>query len=151
MNNWFFYDPIGIYLEFKDITDFPENAIGFVYKITNTETGKFYIGKKALYHTNNKILTKKEIAEWDKPGRVPKKRKQTKESDWKTYHGSNKIIQEEIKQVGANMFTREIIRICFSKKQLSYYEVNLQMKYDVLAVDSYNDNIAGKFYRKDLE
>lgn len=151
MNNWFFYDPIGLHLEFKDITDFPEGVIGFVYKITNIQTGKFYIGKKALYHSNNKILTKKEIAEWDKPGRVPKKRKTIKESDWKTYHGSNKVIQQEIKEQGASMFSREILQLCKTKKQLSYYEVKFQMYLNVLAVDSYNDNIAGKFYRKDLQ
>ena len=28
------------------IEDFPKETFGFIYKITNNETGKFYIGKK---------------------------------------------------------------------------------------------------------
>ena len=151
MSNWFMYDPIGLYREFTNLNDFPEGIIGFVYKVTNIQSGKFYIGKKALHHLNKKILTKKEIAEWAKPGRVPKKLAILKESDWKTYYGSNKHIKEELKTLGPELFTREVIQLCKSKKQLSYYEVSWQMKLDVLAIDSYNDNVAGKFYRKDLE
>lgn len=32
---------------------------------------------------------------------------------------------------------------------MSYYEVYYQMKYEVLHVDSYNENIGGKWFRKD--
>jgi hypothetical protein len=32
---------------------------------------------------------------------------------------------------------------------MSYYEVYYQMKYDVLHVPSYNENIQGKWFRKD--
>jgi hypothetical protein len=53
--------------------------------------------------------------------------------------------------MGEECFKREILVLCKNKKQLSYYEVYWQMKLDVLAIDSYNENIAGKFYRKDLE
>ena len=31
-----------------DINDIPEGTQGFIYKITNLKTGKFYIGKKSL-------------------------------------------------------------------------------------------------------
>lgn len=151
MNHWFYSDPIGIHLEYKDITDFPEGTAGFIYKITNTQTGKFYVGRKALHHLNSKLLTKKEIEAWDKPGRVPKKTKVIKESDWKTYYGSNKQILQEIKESGAINFTREVLQLCKTKKQLTYYEVYWQMYLRVLHVDSYNDNVSGKFYRKDFE
>ncbi len=137
--------------ELKTLEDFPSDTFGFVYKITNICDGRFYIGRKVLYNNVTKILTKKEIAEWIKPGRVPKKRKIQKESDWETYWGSSKLIKQDLKDLGEDCFTREILTLCKSKKQLSYYEVYWQMHYKVLQIESYNDNIQGRFYRKDLE
>lgn len=151
MNKWLYFDPLGITREFNNIEDFPPQAIGFIYKVTNIATSKFYIGRKVLYNNTSKTLTKKEIAEWDKPGRVPRKRKIVKESDWLSYHGSNKILNLERKELGDDIFNREIIQLCFSKKQLTYYEVYWQMHYKVLHIDSYNDNIQGRFYRKDVQ
>ena len=151
MNKWLYFDPLGITREFNTIEDFPSEAVGFIYKITNIATSKFYIGRKVLYNNTSKTLTKKEIAEWDKPGRVPRKRKIVKESDWLSYHGSNKLLNQERKDLGDDIFNREILQLCFSKKQLTYYEVYWQMYYKVLHIDSYNDNIQGRFYRKDVQ
>ena len=64
--------------------------------------------------------------------------------------GSSKELLADIKDVGEDKFNRQILHYCFSKKQLTYYEICYQMKHDVLSVESYNDNILGKFYRKDL-
>ena len=33
----------------NELSDMPDGTIGFIYKITNKETGQFYIGKKSLY------------------------------------------------------------------------------------------------------
>ena len=148
---WLYKDQSGSTKEFRTLEDFPTDTFGFVYKVTNICDGRFYIGKKVLYNNVTKTLTKKEIAEWDKPGRVPKKRKLQKESDWETYWGSNKQIKQDLKDLGEDCFTREILTFCKSKKQLSYYEVYWQMHLQVLQIDSYNDNIQGRFYRKDLE
>ena len=148
---WLYKDQDGSTKEFRTLEDFPQDTFGFVYKVTNICDGRFYIGKKVLYNNVTKILTKREIAEWDKPGRVPKKRKLQKESDWETYWGSNKQIKQDLKDMGEDCFTREILTFCKSKKQLSYYEVYWQMHLQVLQIDSYNDNIQGRFYRKDLE
>ena len=151
MSKWLYFDPLGVTREFNIIEDFPPQVVGFIYKVTNIATSKFYIGRKVLYNNTSKTLTKKEIAEWDKPGRVPRKRKIVKESDWLSYHGSNKLLNLERKEFGDDIFTREIIQLCFSKKQLTYYEVYWQMYYKVLHIDSYNDNIQGRFYRKDVQ
>jgi hypothetical protein len=137
--------------EFYTLEDFPEDIIGFVYKVTNICDGRIYVGKKVLYNNLTKTLTKKEIAAWSSPGRVPRKKKIKKESDWESYWGSNKQIKEDLKNMGEKCFTREILTLCKTKKQLTYYEVYWQMKLEVLAIDSYNDNIQGRFYRKDLE
>ena len=54
-----------------------EDYYGFVYKITNTENNKFYIGKK-IFQNTRKL-----------PPLKGQKRKRTviKESNWKTYWG----------------------------------------------------------------
>ena len=33
-----------------EISDMPDGSIGFIYKITNTETSEYYIGKKSLHN-----------------------------------------------------------------------------------------------------
>ena len=53
--------------------------------------------------------------------------------------------------MGEDCFIREILVMCKSKKQMSYYEVYWQMKLDVLKVPGYNQNISGKWFRRDLE
>lgn len=150
MKNWFHIDNKGNIQEYNTIDDFPQGSIGFVYLITNTIKSKMYIGKKSLYSNINKKLTKKEISEQTGPGRKPTKKLVTKESTWKTYMGSSKELLSDIKENGEDNFYREILQHCYNKKQLTYYEINYQMKYDILDIDSYNDNILGKFYRKDL-
>jgi len=144
MRNWLYEGE-----EITDVQQFGVGAIGFVYKITNTKSGKFYVGKKILENKTKKLLTKKEQGEWDKPGRIPKKKLVVKESNWADYYGSSKPLLEDIKTLGKENFTREIIRVCYSKKELSYYEVYWQFELKVLHVDSYCENITGKFFRKD--
>jgi predicted GIY-YIG superfamily endonuclease len=134
----------------ESLEDFPENSIGFVYLIKNLINNKIYIGRKSLYSNTNKKLTKKEISEQTGPGRKPTKKLVTKESNWKVYMGSSKELLADVREHGEDNFSREILHLCYSKKQLTFYEINYQMKYNVLEVDSYNDNILGKFYRKDL-
>jgi len=136
--------------EITSIEQFPKNCHGFVYKITNLENGKIYVGRKILLNTLNKKLTKKELTEQVGPGRKPTKKKVIKESNWISYWGSNKPLLEDIKQLGKDKFKREIIKLTFSKKQLTYYELHYQCIFEVLMKDSYNSNILGKFYPKDL-
>lgn len=147
---WFIYEN-GNTAEYDDVSKFPEKCIGFVYKITNIKTGKFYIGKKSLYSTTRKKLTKKEIAEHTGPGKKPSKKTVVKESNWESYWGSNEILLQEIKENGTKDFRREILKFCYNKKQLTYYEVHFQCINEVLLTDkSYNNNINSKFFRKDL-
>jgi hypothetical protein len=148
--NWFIYEN-GTVKEYDSINKFPENCIGFVYKITNIKTGKFYIGKKSLYSNVRKKLTKKDLAEYSGPGRKPTKKLVTSESNWMDYWGSNKGILQEIKEEGTDSFRKEILKFCFNKKQLTYWEVHYQCINEVLLTDkSYNDNVLAKFFRKDL-
>jgi hypothetical protein len=148
--NWFIYEN-GTTKEYDSVDKFPEKCIGFVYKITNIKTGKFYIGKKSLFSNVRKKLTQKELAELTSPGRKPTKKLVTSESNWLVYWGSNKGILQEIKKEGTDHFRKEILKFCFNKKQLTYWEVHYQCVNEVLFSDkSYNDNVLAKFFRRDL-
>jgi hypothetical protein len=137
---------------FSKIEDFPKNSYGFVYRIENTITGKFYIGKKNLHSQKNVKLGKKEIALLPLTrGRKPTTKLVITESNWKEYYGSCKELQDDIKKLNKTNFKREILEICYSKKHLTYCEVKYQFLCDVLVVDNcYNDSIGGRYYKKDL-
>lgn len=136
---------------YDDITHFPKNCLGFVYLIRNTITGHFYIGKKVLHFNKKRKIGKKEKALIAGKGRRPKHEAYIEESDWKTYMGSSKLLNEELKQHDKEYFHREILDFAFSKKHLSYLELKYQFKFNVLEdKNSLNENIGGKFYRKDL-
>ena len=43
--------------ESQEIQELPEDCAGFVYLITNKQTGRMYIGKKlAVMHSTNKVF-----------------------------------------------------------------------------------------------
>ena len=136
----------------EDISQFPENTYGFVYKVTHTPTGKSYIGKKVLYFNKKTKLGKKEIAIQTGPGRKSTTKIVTKESDWKTYYGSNKEIVAMLKEGKHDEFKREILHLAPSKKLLTYHETKYLFVYSVLEKpeEFFNDNILGKFFRKDF-
>ena len=50
--------------EVKSIDDLPKDCIGFIYKITNTKTNEYYIGKKNIYQRRTlhhlKVIKEKE-------------------------------------------------------------------------------------------
>ena len=144
MKSWTFNQ-----VEINSVDQFPAGTIGFVYKITNIHSGKFYIGKKNLTSTRTKALTKKELAEiTDK--RKSKKKKVTTESDWKTYFGSNEDLKKDIQLYGSDYLDRTILCFCDSKKKLTYSEVKHQILHGVLESNNcYNTNIQGRFFKSD--
>jgi hypothetical protein len=136
----------------EDISQFPENTYGFVYIVTHTPTNKSYIGKKVLYHNKKTKLGKKEIATQTGPGRKPITKIVTKESDWKTYYGSEIEIKKLLAEGKHNEFERVILKLVDNKKLLTYFEVKHQFIYEVLEHpnDWFNNNILGKFFSKDF-
>jgi hypothetical protein len=131
----------------------PEDYCGFVYKITNLKTGKFYIGKKSFYHNKKHKLTKKQLAEQViGRGRRPTHEIIQTESDWKSYWGSNKQLINDVKELGESNFECVILQLCRTKKQLTYWEVHYQCTNNCLTNPdtSYNENILGRFFPKDL-
>jgi len=132
-----------------DSIDFiPESFIGFIYLII-TYDGKRYIGKKNFYTKRKRKFGKKESA------LITDKRKKLwehviKESDWKTYVGSNKELQKDIAK--GIKYEKYIIDYARSKKELSYKEEKQLYINEVLESDIwYNSNISGRFFRKDVK
>ncbi len=133
--------------EVNERADMPEGALGFIYEIT-ADNGKKYIGRKILISKRKRKFGKRESS------KITDKRKKLyeiviKESDWKTYTGSNKDLNEDIKN-GLNI-KREILQYAFNKKQLGYLETKQLFVKEVLEnPEYYNSNILGKFYPKDV-
>ena len=112
-----------------------DSFFGFVYRITNLQTGKQYIGRK--YFTSS---------------RKPRggKRKVTTESDWKCYYGSSKELKEDVKELGRSVFRREIISLHRTKGWVNYEETRQLFLNNVLSEDEnyYNSNILGRYMKK---
>jgi len=121
------------YYNGNEFTETPEDFQGFVYIITELDTNKKYIGKKNFW----------------RPKILPKNSKRTRrirtkvESDWREYYGSNKELQLLIEQRGQNRYKREIVRLCRTKGEMSYYEAKMQFDNDVLLSDEYYNEFIG--------
>lgn len=132
MKEWIGVDPDAI----------EKGAVGFVYLINFRD--KFYIGKKSLLY--NKTITRK-----SKISGKPIKSKKISEANWKTYYSSHKYLTEMMKE-HSDEFERIILRYCYSKKELTYREMEYQVKYNCLErEDCLNENILGKFFKRDLK
>lgn len=119
-----------------------EGYSSFVYIITNLETGKKYIGKKIF-----KSIQRKKVK-----GKTRKK-KVEKESNWKSYFGSNLALLADLEELGPDKFRREIVKLCKTRGTASYFEAKLQMQYEVLENSDlwYNDWIMCKVHRNHIK
>lgn len=141
----------------NELSDMPKGTHGFIYKITNGQTGEYYVGKKQVVSVRKRKFGKKEIAKLtDK--RMKRYEMVTKESKWQDYRSSNKTVSDWFDKDGrANPSSNDrielkILKFCSNKKSLTYYELQEQFSHDVLSDElSLNDNLLGKFFRKDLD
>ena len=127
--------------EGKCFDDTPEEYQGFVYIITDLTNNKKYIGKKFFWKPKTLPITK-----------TRKRRVKTRtESDWKTYYGSSKEVQQLVEHNGKHNYKREILKLCLTKGECSYYEAKYQFEYDVLLSDDfYNEFIGCKIHSKHI-
>jgi len=85
---------------------------GFIYIITNKISGKKYLGRK-FFH-------------------VHQKKKRVRESPWRSYTGSCKPLNADIKELGKGNFTFDIFRLYTTRGGLSYFETYHLCAHDVL-------------------
>ena len=118
-----------------------DGQFGFVYRITNIQTGQQYMGRK--YFTSR---------------RKPRggKRRVTSESDWKKYYGSSDELKSDVKRLGKENFKREILSLHPTPGKVNYEETKQLFLNNVLQENLtdgtpayYNSNILGRYYRKD--
>ena len=118
-----------------------DDHFGFVYCITNTLTGKRYIGRKYFFQL-----------------RKPRGggRRVKSESDWKKYYGSSRELTEDRKQFGNLVFKRDILSLHKSKGLTNFEETRQLFLNNVLTEAMsdgtpafYNSNILGRYMRKD--
>jgi hypothetical protein len=133
----------------RDVSEFPEGTLGFIYKITHKETGKLYIGKKLAYFkkTSVKTVTLKN-------GNKKKKKTTTLvPSDWLTYWSSSANLVADVEKLGEEAFERRIMFFCFNKGSLSYYETRLQMDLRVLEIGegSYNGIVSCRVHHTHIK
>jgi hypothetical protein len=131
----------------KPLNELPDDVIGFVYLITNLTTNKKYIGKKLakFSKTRYKMVTQKNGK------RVRKKIRSKIDSDWLTYYGSSQALTADIEIQGQHMFRREILRMCYSKAECSYWEAKEQFYNEVLeSADWYNAQISVRCHKSHI-
>ncbi len=123
----------------QEITELPEDCVGFVYLITNLTTDRKYVGKKLakFSRTRTKTVTLKN-------GTKKKKKIRDKiDSDWLEYYGSSNELNKDIELLGKECFRREILFFCKSKAECSYIEAREQFTRRVLeTTDYYNGQIS---------
>ena len=119
----------------------PDEYQGFVYVITELDTNKKYLGKKNFW----------------RPKTLPKNSKRNRrvktrvESDWRQYYGSNKELQLLVESRGESNYKREIIRLCRTKGEMSYFEAKAQFDNGVLFSDKwYNEFIGCKIHSRHI-
>ena len=115
------------------INELPEDCIGFVYLITNTVSGRKYIGKKLAKFSKTTYKT----VELKNGTKKKKKIRGKIESDWQTYYGSSVELTADIAKIGVDKFTREILHYCKSKSETSYIEAREQFDRKVLESNEY--------------
>jgi hypothetical protein len=131
-----------------EVTELPE-CVGFVYLIINNKSSRSYIGKKLSHFSKTSIKTVTL-----KSGIKKKKKVKTQvESDWRTYWSSSVELQNDVKELGEENFTREILFYCQSKGNLSYIELREQILNKVLEDSTlwYNGIIQAKIHRSHVK
>ena len=120
-----------------------DGKFGFVYRITNLQTSKQYIGRKYFVQKR-------------KPRSGKSKRRVTSESDWKKYYGSSPELKADVKQFGKQNFKREILSLHATLGKVNYEETKQLFLNNVLqetledgTPKYYNSNILGRYYTKD--
>jgi hypothetical protein len=125
------------YYQGKEFTEDDINDhFGFVYLISHIPSGRKYIGKKFFSKAGYKQVK-------------GKRKKIRKTSDWLKYWGSNKELQEEIKTNGEEQYQREILYLCKSRSECSYYETYEIFVRNALLSESYYNAWVSVKVRKD--
>jgi hypothetical protein len=124
----------------------PDGAVGFVYEMEAVIDGKSvrYVGKKNFYSTTKKKFGKKALV--NMTDKRNKKYDTVSKPSYQNYYSSNAVLKEAHK--AGIKIKRFMVKICFSKMELTYYETKYQFVREVLEKEEFlNGNILGRFFR----
>lgn len=134
--------------EVLSLADMPEGTLGFIYRIENLDTGKYYIGRKTVSSNKRKKLTAKEKL-------LPENKRKTFKYEisesvgWKNYYGSNVTLKTEVSE--GHQVKRQILTYCFSKASITLEEMKAILCSGALEdIKSYNGWIKCTIYKKHL-
>ena len=130
----------------KEFTEdmIPDGAVGFVYQMDVILDGerKSYIGKKNFFADVKTKLSKKALS----TDKRKKTYKRVRKIVYQNYYSSNETLKAAHK--AGVQIKRTILKICYSKTELTYMETKYQFVKGVLESDLYlNGNILGRFYK----
>ena len=133
--------------QLKEFTEdmIPDGAVGFVYQMDVILDGRrmSYIGKKNFFADVKTKLSKKAMP----TDKRLKNYKRVKKIVYQNYYSSNEKLKAAHK--AGVQIKRTILKICYSKTELSYQEVKYQFMCEVLEKDFWlNANILGRFYKQ---
>jgi hypothetical protein len=132
----------------KEVTELPEDCVGFVYIIVNNLTGRMYVGKKLAKFAKTSYKTVKL-----KNGNKKRKKIRSKiNSDWQEYWSSSKELKKDVGLHGQDKFAREILFYCKSKSECTYIEARTQFERKVLESDDYyNGQISCRIHQSHIK
>jgi Putative endonuclease segE, GIY-YIG domain len=119
----------------------PSEFFGFIYRITNKQTGRMYIGRKLFTKAKVKAVTK------------TRKRKQKSRvaNDWQNYWGSSAELLADIASLGEDEFTREILHLTTKRGETNYFEALEILTSGALLSDKYyNKWVSLKLHKSSL-
>lgn len=125
----------------------PEGAVGFIYEMEAIIDGKpvRYVGKKNFFSKRKKKFGKKALAAMT--DKRAKKYTVVIKPDYENYYSSNDVLKKAHKK--GIPIKRFIIKICYTKTELTYQETKHQFVQEVLEKEEYlNANILGRFYKQ---
>jgi len=115
----------------QDVGDY----FGFVYLIENLIDNRRYVGKKFFTRAGTKQIK-------------GKKKKVRLSSGWSNYWSSSKELQEDVKKLGEENFTRRILYLCKSRSECSYKETKeIFIRDALLTTDYYNSWCSCKIHK----
>ena len=119
----------------KIFKETPEEYEAFVY-LLQFEDGSKYVGKKVFYSIR-RVKVKGKM----------RRKVVKKESDWKSYCSSSEVVKEKL-AMGQKLVKRQIIHLCTTRGEATYFEIKEMFLRDVLCTTEYlNLNIAAKFFK----
>jgi hypothetical protein len=126
---------VWLYNDIEFTEDMVGDWFGFVYLIENKINGRRYVGKKLFTRAGTKQIK-------------GKKKKVRLSSGWVNYWSSSKELQEDVKKLGEENFSRKILYLCKSRSECSYRETKeIFIRDALLTTEYYNSWVSCKIHK----